>query len=855
MKIFKKSSGLKKMGSDVEQFNIMLPSYLGRYLLIGAIFTAILMAGGPSLVGMGVFLAISGVVLVVFPTTRFVSWGIWVLAALLVVASSLSLSPDKCLGIAGGWKYLNVHLWKYLFEGIPGIPLPTSISPDPMVSFYWGLLLVATVLIGLHGLGSPVSPHKLQNIALFLCLLSSLYAALAAFAWKTGWQNPLFYKDPSIQPAFGFFPNRNHTAGFLITGAIISLGLILRGGRGARIMPAVLACGSLVLMCSSLLFYSISRGGLIFLIAGVLIWVIGLGRYRSRRFLVNFVALSLILLFFFLGSQSAILERIGIKLVAPVPGSMVAASGSNKSVKFSDPRLGIAMDTLDIIGDFPVTGTGFGTFSIVYPLYADKSLRGESWALHAESDWLTLCSEAGIPTLFLVFALIVLLIRRIPEMIEHSGREWPVRWALIAAFFAELLHGFVDVPLHKPELGWWVLILGCIGFSTGAGELEPRVKSLRIQRIILATGGVGIALLGFLLIWSQWLNGPSMFSKAPKAQRDEVLGLYLESMKKNDPDAAEADSRGALESHAKALDACRKALLTHPLDTNLYYQLALLYLYPGKDVASAMACFNVQRRLTPNDAWMVFEQGKVLRPFDQELAAASWKEALRRQLYLDSLPTCPYPRQTELYERMISEAIGYPYIYQRLYALVADANPKLRMMWFAQRDCQAVNIAQALNDQAFMSRISPKEQGQVFELWLGHGADRAEILDFLNKHPEYSRVAIVAHTSIMASSGQAKEACELVTQTFGIPMTEATAVPVMKAADNDVPDNSLEAARYYMKRGNNVAARRLLSESLRWDGEKRGEAYRLYAMIEMRDGNWNDALDFLIKYLRSTGQI
>jgi len=128
-------------------------------------------------------------------------------------------------------------------------------------------------------------------------------------------------------------------------------------------------------------------------------------------------------------------------------------------------------------------------------------------------------------------------------------------------------------------------------------------------------------------------------------------------------------------------------------------------------------------------------------------------------------------------------------------------------------------------------------------------------MDFINKHPEYSRVAMVVRTSMMASSGQAKEACELLTQTFGIPTTEATVVPVMKAADNDVPDRPIDAARYYMKRGNNVAARRLLSDSLRWDGEKGGEAFRLYAMVEFREGNWKDALDFLIKYLRATGQI
>jgi hypothetical protein len=36
---------------------------------------------------------------------------------------------------------------------------------------------------------------------------------------------------------------------------------------------------------------------------------------------------------------------------------------------------------------------------------------------------------------------------------------------------------------------------------------------------------------------------------------------------------------------------------------------------------------------------------------------------------------------------------------------------------------------------------------------------------------------------------------------------------------------------------------------------KEGEAIRLYAVLEMRDGNWTEALKRLIQYLHITGQI
>ena len=128
-------------------------------------------------------------------------------------------------------------------------------------------------------------------------------------------------------------------------------------------------------------------------------------------------------------------------------------------------RLKIWQDTLPIIAENPLTGTGLGGSPSVYPFYANKSLRDQSTALHAESDWLTLCAEEGLPALLIVLAMFGFLISQIPKITAHSGREWPLRWAFISACFTEVLHGLVDVPLHKPELGWWVLLLGGVGFG------------------------------------------------------------------------------------------------------------------------------------------------------------------------------------------------------------------------------------------------------------------------------------------------------------------------------------------------------------------------------------------------------
>ena len=59
------------------------------------------------------------------------------------------------------------------------------------------------------------------------------YAGLAIYAKQTGWQYP--YAGGAT---FGFLPNRNHTATFLIVGSVLSLGLLRIAWRGCPSSPS-----------------------------------------------------------------------------------------------------------------------------------------------------------------------------------------------------------------------------------------------------------------------------------------------------------------------------------------------------------------------------------------------------------------------------------------------------------------------------------------------------------------------------------------------------------------------------------------------------------------------------------------
>jgi O-antigen ligase len=802
---------------------------------------------------MGIFLMTAGIVLILIPLSCTSPSWIWGLGTLFILADSMSLMPKGSIGTSFG-----MPPWRLRLESLQAIHLPDQVTVDPLASLFWVVMLCASLVIAIYCLTSPLSSRAMERVALLALVGCSLYAVVAWIAWQTGWLYPFFIKESWAQPAFGFFSNRNQTAGFLLTGAILSLGLIHRGVNGGGMIAALLAGAVFAFLTAMLLFFSNSRGGLLFLMAGIVIWIAGLGKSSRPRGLIPAGAILFLFIgVLFLQSGSGLLERLKGHAVheASLPGGALTeidAASRTEGASSADPRdardardarIGIYLDTFCMIRDFPVTGTGPGTFAQVYPFYADKSLRDDTTALHAESDWLTLAAEAGLPALLVAFAGIAILLARIPRLRRMSGTHWPVRWAFLSACFAELLHGFVDVPLHKPELGWWIMLLGAVGFGYDQGTTPPRRTALHIQRIFFIIAGAGIVALGAFLIRAQWFDGESSPPFAPIEAQKRVTRL---------------SSLGDDASLVQAIGECRRTIKSYPMAQPVYFQLGGLLLFAGDDsaVPEAVDLLAAGRALSPHDPRLAFEQGKLLLPVNPDATVELWQESLRRQLLLDRLPSCPIRRSSDLFGRILEVVGKDPDLLSKM-PLLASLAQELRMVWLGNASCDPGQIAEAAEDEAFMNSLSVKEQGRVFELWSRRG-DKSSVTAFLDAHPRYQRAAIQTKASLLAASGQPEQACRLLIDTFSIPMPSTKKdAGIIRAGESDVPSDPLEAARYYMERGNDLSARRLLGEALKSGGGGVGgrDALLLRAQLEVRAGNWKAALDSLISYLRATKQL
>lgn len=802
----------------------LLPVALITSGALGSVF----LAGDRTAWGYGIFLLIAGATLVGFrPLTR-ISWRYFVLSVLIPLAAGLSLLPIRA----------SLHPWRAALQELQALHLPSVVSLDPASTVFWLVLLGASVFVGLFLLSNPMNSRNMGRIGFFAVIGCTLYAVLAGISFRTGWHYPFFHQLEGYPEVFGFFPNRNHTAGFLVTGAILSLGLIHAGLSRGKILGALIAFFCFSTLVAFLLVFSLSRAGLLFLLLGGGIWLLGLGRHRSRLLIVASLGITLFVLTLFLGSGSDLLERLkeGSVLHMTASGERAPEVGGSKRTLLSDERVPIAFDTLRMVEGQPLTGIGLGTYAIVYPYYADRSIMGKTTALHPENDWLMMASEGGLPFLLLVLVGVGMLVSEMPGLYRADPEGWAVRWAFISAFLAELLHGLVDVPLHKVELGWWILVLGGVGFAGTRCQAQQGV-GLFLQRVLLGIAGLLILFAGLDVTLGQAGKVRAVPLMESRDARMKVLNRYAYAKP---------------EERVPVFEECERLLALYPMNGQLHYQYGI-FLLQGHKPLEASERFRIARRLSPWDADLAFEQGGLMAGEDPMEVARIWKEALTTRLKIDHHPREFIARTPAMFSSMISIAASYPELI-KLMPDLSMISPVTRLIWLTQPLCDPGLLPVAAGDPAFMASLSLKDQGRLFETWWQRG-DKKEVAAFLNAHPEYSRSAIATTTAIAATSGREEEACRSLISLFSLnlpPLANPSAA--IQAAERDVPSESLAAAKYYLERGNEVAARRLLSEASS-DPSNIRQVLLLKAQMELSAKNWKELLNDLLGYLHASGQL
>jgi O-antigen ligase len=542
----------------------------------------------------------------------------------------------------------------------PASRLTLSLSPSATVSEL--LLVVCIIIFGFLVLRTVRSRQRVEVLVVVI-LASALFQSFYGMAEVFSGHEAIFGRPKrfGIGSVTGTYVNRNHLAGFLEMAFPLSLGYLLVKARyfamekGLSLRRRILWFGQESLQWTFLLglvpvfiglalIFSKSRSGIMVLgVTAVLAAVAAAswrefsgegGRGGTRRFgrIIRIVVMIVLAMAVWLGI-GPVIERF----------SEVDVSAEGRRTFYAN--------TIEMIGDFLVTGTGKGTYVNAYPMYekVDDRLK----LSYAHNDYLEFVAENGIvgggalivAGIGLAFWLAAMWRRRRGSFAKGIGL------GALLGMTAILIHGLTDFNLQIPANAIYFATLAMLGaivlgrelenereaedYTAGEsprkgkkGDTSPRYMSpLRILAAALLAAAIFVPavrdFIGFRHLGayrrarSEARSIESAFpvlearlakavSASPRAVfRVETARLYVE-MARVANDAGREEDRDAFCD--KAIAAYHQAIAANPIDAATHFEAATTYLF-----------YNFPLMTYQDRAKAYFRQALVFKPADETM--------------------------------------------------------------------------------------------------------------------------------------------------------------------------------------------------------------------------------------------
>lgn len=379
------------------------------------------------------------------------------LLVILVIFQLMPL-PYHLIKVISG-KTINLYQ-NFLPQGLSRKFFTLNIFPDAGIQELIKLLsYVGVFFLVIHKVETRKQLDFIINVIIFLGLAISLFGIIKKFAHSS--QVHYFNPREMTGGPFGPFANRNNFSGYI--NLIIPLGI----GYFFTDMPLAkrFIYGFSVGLMSLALFLSLSRSGIlvyIFTILGMLTFLRLKGAFRDKIKVSYILAFLVFCLFIFFLEAEVVLNRFN------------ELFHSDLFVNFGHgyPWL----NTLSIWRDFPLFGTGLGTFASISSMY--KTLAQQSLFTYAHNDYLQLLSETGLAGFSLAGLFFILYLKSVIKMWHLSQDQYVSCLVLggILSISGMLVYSLLDFNLHIPANALMFFII--MGLVYRLAFIQPDIKAL-----------------------------------------------------------------------------------------------------------------------------------------------------------------------------------------------------------------------------------------------------------------------------------------------------------------------------------------------------------------------------------------
>jgi O-antigen ligase len=343
-----------------------------------------------------------------------------------------------------------------------------SINPPATAASLLGFVVLATYFLGLASMLTRAERSALAG----KLLLVAVPVALVGILGKT-YDNGLMYgfwmpEAGTTANAFGPFVNRNHFAGWMLMMISVGMGFFcaeterslrsVGSGLRKRLLwfsstgaNRLILTGTGVVVMAMALVWTLSRSGILSLVCAVIAFVLLPSHHHAegirRRVFIVFVLTSTVLIS---------LQWRGLELLH----YWFRDTTDVKS------RLAAWRDAWRVIVNFPLTGTGIGTYPVAMLLYQQNN-PGLHFA-RAHNDYLQLAAEGGLlvllPSLWLIAVGSGVLIRTLRKTDVDPTDYW-IRAGASIGMLAAGIQECVEFSLRIPANSLLFATLAALALS------------------------------------------------------------------------------------------------------------------------------------------------------------------------------------------------------------------------------------------------------------------------------------------------------------------------------------------------------------------------------------------------------
>ncbi len=291
-------------------------------------------------------------------------------------------------------------------------------------------------------------------------------ASMFGIVQKLTWNGKIYWLRETTNPhVFGPFANRNSYAAFAVTLLPISVGMSLwclrRVQQGRRdALPQLVLWTLPAVAMSAGIFYSLSRGGMIAAVLSVLLLGVLVLLLVGR-------AVDLALMALLAAAAAGFLVWLGPEKVV----ERVETMSEGTDLTSVSSRLDAWRRALDLVADYPLLGSGFGTFRYAYMPYAPP---GATWWSLADNEYIELLCDTGMVggLLFTVVLGAFLVVVTRPSRLQDSFSRYALA-GLVSGLAALAMHSAANAALQVPSNALLLAILGAALLGLIASGRSP----------------------------------------------------------------------------------------------------------------------------------------------------------------------------------------------------------------------------------------------------------------------------------------------------------------------------------------------------------------------------------------------